>query len=113
MSMFIKGGYYAISKKVLNITLRPTTIWYNGIILTSKNKVISTLNPENENKLELINYNDTAVLLLNNSIIYENNKLFYYNLDLSLKYDDFIFNKERFHKYIHYDFSSISSFSKN
>lgn len=106
MSVFIKGGYYAISKKLLNITLKPTTLWHNGVILTHKNKVISTLNPENENKLELVNYNDTAVLLLNNSIIYENKKLFNYNLDLSLIDDDFLFNKDKFNSCINYEFTT-------
>ena len=106
MSVFIKGGYYAVSKQLLNITLKPTTLWHNGIILTNKNKVLSTLNPENENKLVLVNYMDTAVLLLNNSIIYENKKLFNYNLDLSLTDDDFIFNKDRFGGCIIYEYSN-------
>jgi hypothetical protein len=104
MSIFIKGGYYAISKKLLNITLKPTLLWHNGIILTNNNKVISTLNPETENKLVMVNYNDTALLLLNNSIIYENKKLFSYNLDLSLIADDFVFNKDRFASCIDYEF---------
>jgi hypothetical protein len=84
--------------------VKPTTLWHNGIILTNKNKVLATLNPENENKLVLVNYKDTAVLLLNNSIIYENKKLFNYNLDLSLTDDDFIFNKDRFDSCIIYKY---------
>ena len=104
MSIFMKGGYYSVSKQILNITLKPTTIWHYGIILTNKNKALSTLNPHNENKLELVNYNHSAVLLLNNSIIYENKNLFFYNLDLSLTDDNFIFNKYRFDAYVNYDF---------
>jgi hypothetical protein len=104
MSVFIKGGYYAVSKQILNITLKPTILWHNGIILTNENKVISTLNPENENKLKLVNYKDTSVLLLNNSIIYENKNLFNYNLDLSLKYDVVSFNKNRFDEYVTYEY---------
>jgi len=104
MSVFIKCGYYVVSKQILNITLNPTILWHNGIILTNENKVISTLNPENENKLKLVNYKDTSVLLLNNSIIYENKKLFNYNLDLSLKYDDFSFNKDRFNECVTYEY---------
>jgi hypothetical protein len=96
MSVLLRCGYFAISKQLLNITLKPTILWHNGIILTNQNKVISTLNPQNENKLVLVQYNTTAVLLLNNSIIYENKKLFNYKIDLSLTNDDFIFNKERF-----------------
>ena len=109
MSVFIKGGYYAVSKQLLNITLKPTTLWHNGIILTNKNKVLSTLNPQNENKLELINYKDTSVLLLNNSIIYENKNLFIYNLNLSLTDDDFIFNKDRFKSCIIYEYSNCDA----
>ena len=109
MSMFIKGGYYAISKKLLNITLKPTTLWHNGIILTNNNKVISTLNPENENKLVMVNYNDATVLLLNNSVIYENKKLFNYNLDLSLTADDFVFNKDRFARCVDYEFITCTN----
>jgi hypothetical protein len=104
MSIFIKCGYYAVSKQVLNITLKPTKLWHKGIILTNKNYVISTLNPDNENKLKLVKYNDMVALLLNNSIIYENKKIFTYNLDLSLTGDDFLFNKDRFNKCIDYEY---------
>jgi len=104
MSVFINCGYYAVSKQILNIILKPTILWHNGIILTNENKVISTLNPENENKLQLVNYKDTSVLLLNNSIIYENKNLFNYNLDLSLKYDVVSFNKNRFDEYVTYEY---------
>jgi hypothetical protein len=103
MSLLIKCGYYAISKHVLNLTLKPTNIWHNGIILTNKNKVISTLDSENENKLKMIKYNDMAVLLLNNSVIYENKKLFSYNLDLSLIDDDLFFKRDRFDSCIDYE----------
>ena len=36
MSIFIKAGYYAVSKQILNITLKPTPVWRNGIILTNE-----------------------------------------------------------------------------
>ena len=104
MSVFIIGGYYPVSKQILNITLNPTKIWKNCIILTNTNKIISTLTPHNENKLELVNYTDTSVLLLNNSIIYENKKLFNYTLDLSLTEHYFIFNNDRFKKCVNYEF---------
>ena len=92
MSVFINCGYYAVSKQILNIILKPTILWHNGIILT------------NENKLKLVNYKDTSVLLLNNSIIYENKNLFNYNVDLSLKYDVVGFNEDRFKTCIKYEY---------
>ena len=101
-SIELPTTYYAVSKQILNITLKPTYVWHNGLILTNKNMVISTLNTEKENKLELVNYKDITVLLLNNSIVYDNKKLFYYKLNLSLTNDDFIFNKERFNNCINY-----------
>ena len=104
MSVLIKGGYYAISKQFLNITLKPTTIWNSGIILTNENKVICTVKPDNENKLKFEKYKDTSLLLLNNSIIYENKKLFNYYIDLSLTNDDFIFNEDRFNTCIIYEY---------
>jgi hypothetical protein len=107
MSVLITAGYYAISNQILNIIFKPTTVWRNGIILTNQNKVISTLKPENENNLKLVYYKDSAVLLLNNSIIYQDNKLFNYNLNLSLTDDEFTFNKERFDKCISYYFTSM------
>jgi hypothetical protein len=107
MSIFIRGGYYAFSKKLLNITLKPTTVWHNGLLLTNNNKVISTLNPSEENKLELVYYGSTAMLLLNNGIIYENKKLFTYNLELVLAFPDEDFSlKERFASCIDYKFIS-------
>ena len=109
MSVFIKGGYFAFSKQLLNISLKPTTLWHNGIILTNKNQVLSTLNPDIENKLKLVCYKDTAVLLLNNAIIYENKKLFNYYLDLSFKNDfnDFLFDKNRFNSCIDYQWTKF------
>jgi hypothetical protein len=107
MSMLIRGGYYAVKKQILNVNLKPTTLWHEGLILTNKNMVITRLNPKKENNIELVNYKNTALLLLNNTVIYENNKLFNYNIDLSFTNDDFIFNKYRFDKCISYDFINL------
>ena len=113
--MFIRGGYYAFSKQLLNITLKPTTVWHNGLLLTKHNKVISTLNPSKENKLELVElvklgrHGSTAALLLNNDVIYEDEKLFTYNLELvlALSDDDFLL-KERFASCVEYKFIPCS-----
>ena len=96
--MPIRGGYYAFTRQILNVRIKPTTAWHEGFILTNKNMVITRLNTRKENNIELANYKDTIVLLLNNSIIYENNKLFYYDINLSFINDDFICNKQRFDK---------------
>jgi hypothetical protein len=112
MSMLIRGGYYAVKKQILNVNLKPTTLLHEGLILTNKNMLITKLNLKKENNIELVNYKDTALLLLNNTVIYENNKLFNYNINLSFKNDDFIFNKNRFDKCIHYDFINLDDMKK-
>ena len=106
MSVFIRGGYFAFSKKLLNITLKPTTAWHHGLLLTNKNQVITTLNPQKENKLELKHYPGTTVLVLNEEIIYEHKKLFTYYLDLALTEDDFIWNKDKVASCIKYEYIS-------
>jgi hypothetical protein len=106
MSVFIKGGYFAFSKQLLNITLTPTTVWHNGLVLTSKNKFITRLNPAKENKFELVYHGNAAALLLNNGIIYEDKKLFSYNLELHLTDDDYWFNKDRLAACVEYKFIS-------
>ena len=107
MSVFIKGGYYAVSKQFLNITLKPTTKWHHGL-LSFHNKVISTIDPLKENKLEMIQYNNMAVLLLNNGIIYENKKLFTYDLELALTENDFLWRKDILASCIDYEYVSVN-----
>ncbi len=110
--MLIKGGYYAFSKKLLNVTLKPTNVWHTGLILTNKNLFITRLNPARENKLELIQHKDMAVLLLNNGIIYEDKKLFTYNIDLALTDEtdetdnNFLTLKDRVARDVEYKFIS-------
>ncbi len=82
MAFLIKGGYDAMRKQILNLSLYPTTIWHHGVVFVNKNMVACTLNPMHKNILEIVNYNNTAALLLNNNIVYENNKLFKYDIQL-------------------------------
>lgn len=84
MSLIIKGGYNVFRKNALNVILKPTSVWASGFIFGPKNCVIGELSPQNENRLELVKYNDdNGILLLhNNTIIYEQTKLFNYKIDL-------------------------------
>jgi hypothetical protein len=114
MSAFIKGGYSAVSKQFLNITLKPTTVWHTGLLLNHKNKVLSTLHPSKENKLEMIQYNNMTVLLLNNGIIYEDKKFFSYYLEFSLMENDFQWTtKDILASYIDYDYVSVNEIKLN
>jgi hypothetical protein len=112
MSFLINGGYNAIRKQILNICLKPTTIWSHGIVFVNKNMVACTLNPMNENKLEIVNYNNTATLLLNNTIIYENSKLFTYNIELNVIDNKVILNDNSLDKHISHEFIDYINMKK-
>ena len=82
MSFIIKGGYDAFRKQVLNISLKRTDKWTSGTLLVKKNILVYNLVPRYDNEIELVKYNDNHALLLNNTIIYEDKKLFTYKLNL-------------------------------
>jgi hypothetical protein len=82
MSFILRGGYDSFRKQVLNISLKGTEKWTSGNLFVKKNLLVYNLVPRYDNKIELVKYNDTHALLLNNTIIYENNKLFTYKIEL-------------------------------
>ena len=82
MALVIKGGYNILRRQVLNVCLKPSTIWVNGIVVAPENYVVSELQPTNENNLEFVAFKDKHILLLNDTIIYEDKKLFNYNIKL-------------------------------
>jgi hypothetical protein len=84
MSYIIRGGYDILRKQVLNISLKPTNKykWCRGIVSVKENKYVSHLPPLNENNFEIVKYNNMHALLLNNAIIYEDEKLFSYKIEL-------------------------------
>jgi hypothetical protein len=80
MSFVIKGGYDAIRKQVMNISLKRAEKWTSGIVMIKKNIFLYNLVPRYDNNIEIVKYNDIHALLLNNAIIYEDKKLFTYKL---------------------------------
>jgi hypothetical protein len=87
MSFLVKGGYDAIRKQVVNISLRRTDKWARGLIFVQDNRYVGGLNPVNENNIEVVKFDDRHALLLNNAIIYEDKKLFNYKLELQCETD--------------------------
>jgi hypothetical protein len=86
MSFFIiRAGYDLQLKVIKNVFLMKTNTWQRGIIRVNGGGYISQINSENENKLEMIRYNNKHALLLNSMIIYENVGLFTYCINLSYK----------------------------
>lgn len=100
MSFIIKGGYDFLTKKIINVSLKRTTIWHNGIVMLKNNMFVCSLYPQNENKFEIVNYNNKHTLLLNNTIVYESPKLFTYDIDLKVDIDAYIKSGKNIHSCI-------------
>jgi hypothetical protein len=82
MSFILRGGYDAIRKQVLNISLKRSDKWSQGLVLVQPNMFVSLIKSHNDNKIEIVKYNNTHALLLNENIIYEDEKLFTYKIEL-------------------------------
>jgi hypothetical protein len=82
MSFTIKAGYDRLRKQVLNISLKRTELWTHGSIFVQQNIHMAGIQPDRENHIEIVKYDDMHALLLNNAIIYEDKKLFSYTIDL-------------------------------
>jgi hypothetical protein len=114
MSFIIKGGYDAIRKQVLNISLKRTNKWTTGTLLVKKDILVYNLVPRYDNEIELVKYNDVHALLLNNTIIYEDKKLFSYKLNLQgfnelLVYDS---NPHDYLEYKYVDYYAMKHFAQ-
>jgi hypothetical protein len=74
---------------------------------------VVTLLPRNENHIEIVKYNDVYALLLNNAIMYENNKLFSYKIDLQCEQEPDLTDKQlyNFMEYNNVDIKDIKTFN--
>ena len=113
MSFIIKGGCDLFRKQIINVSLKRTNKWTRGLLLVPKNTYVVTLVPRNENNIEMVKYNDIYALLLNNSIIYENNKLFSYKIDLQVETEPDLTDKHlyNFMEYNYVDFKDMKKFN--
>lgn len=83
MSFNIKGGFDILRNQIVNIVLQKNNIWNFGIVIYNKKKLFN-INSSRENKIELIKYNTKHALVLNDMIIYENENLFMYDINLHI-----------------------------
>lgn len=87
MSFTIKGGFDIFRNQIVNIVLQKNNIWNFGMIMYNKKKIFN-INSNQENKIELIKYNTKHALVINDMIIYENEKLFMYDINLHINDND-------------------------
>ena len=111
MSFLVKGGYDAIRKQVVNISLRRTDKWARGLIFVRTNRYIGSLDPVNENNIELVKFDDIHALLLNNAIIYEDKKLFGYKLELQCETEPDL-NDKKLYDFLDYNYLTYNEMKK-
>lgn len=105
MSFILKGGYDAMYRHIVNISLRKTNIWKNGRV--SIHGIKYNIDSNKENRIEIIKYNDMNTLMLNNAIIYENRRPFVYDIDLQYNFEEqHNFSKKNLYNYI--DFNIVN-----
>ena len=104
MSFALRAGYDAVYRHVINVSLKKTSLWKNGLLMV--NGVNFNIDSSRDNLIEIVKYDDINTLMLNNAIIYENRKLFTYNIDLTYNMNNQDFQKESFYKYI--DFNIVN-----
>ena len=103
MSFALRAGYDAVYRHVINVSLKKTSLWKNGLLVV--NGVNFNIDSSRDNLIEIVKYHDLNTLMVNNAIIYENRKLFTYDVDLNMNihYNDF--SKKNLYNYI--DFNVI------
>ena len=103
MSFIVKGGYDAFRRNIINVSLKQTNLWNRGAVMVDG--VNFNIDSSRDNLIEIVKYHDLNTLLVNNAIIYENRKLFTYDVDLNMNihYNDF--SKKNLYNYI--DFNVI------
>ena len=103
MSFALKGGYDALNRHIINVLLKKTNLWNRGAVMVDG--VNFNIDSSRDNLIEMVKYDDNNTLMVNNAIIYENRKLFTYNVDLNMNihYNDF--SKKNLYNYI--DFTVI------
>jgi|LakMenE01Jun11ns_1017448.scaffolds.fasta_scaffold9807701_1 hypothetical protein len=104
MSFALKGGYNAFYRNIINVSLKKTTIWNRGAVMI--NGVRCNIDSSRDNAIEIIKYNDMNTLLVNNAIIYENKRLFTYDIDLKMNISSCDFSKKNIYSYI--DFNVVN-----
>jgi hypothetical protein len=105
MSFLLKAGYDGFYKKVINVSLLKTHIWNRGSV--SVNGTNFNIDSNRDNLIEIVKYDDTNTLMVNNAIIYDNRKLFTYDIDLQYNFtEQHDFSKKNIYNYI--DFNVIN-----
>lgn len=90
-SFLFNGGYNASRNEVINFSFKKTNLWNNGIVSINNYTYLYKLYSRNDTNLEMVKYNNKYALLVNNMIIFENEEIFSYNIEL-LRRDNELLN---------------------
>jgi hypothetical protein len=114
MAFIIKGGYDALRKQVLNISLKRSEKWTRGLIFVPQNMYVGGLQSHRENTIEIVKYDDMHALLLNDNIIYEDKKVFTYKMELEV-FRDLDVNDPNLYDFLeskYVDYSALERFER-
>lgn len=116
MFFIIKGGFDILRNQIVNIVLQKNNIWNFGMIIYNEQQLFN-INSNEENKIELIKYNTNHALVINDMIIYENEKKFMYDINLHIninetKYNENKYNENNIYNKIIYDLNKYNDISK-
>ena len=95
-SFLIKGGYDAFRKQIVNISLKKTNNWKQGVVIVN-NKELYRLQSNKTNYLELIKINNLYTLTTNGGFIYENTYPFIYDIELTYNKEVNDYSKNNFY----------------
>lgn len=109
MSFIVKGGYDAFYRNIINVTLKKTNLWNTGLVMV--NGIKFKINSSRDNLIEIIKYDDTNTLMVNNGIIYDNRKLFMYDIELIYNINSPDFSKHNFYNYI--NFNMVNNYNED
>ena len=101
MSFVIKCGYDAFYRNIINVKLKQTNLWSKGSVMV--NGIRFNIDSSRDNLVEIVKYDDTNTLMVNNAIIYDNRKLFMYDIHLIHNISAQDFSKRNFYNYIEFD----------
>ena len=108
MTLLIKGGYDMIRKQIVNISLRQTNVWTNGLLMLDNNRYMNSLYPDSSYKIEIVKYNNMNILFLNNNIIYEDPKIIQYKIELH-GIETLDINEPKLYDFIKYNYVDLDS----
>lgn len=100
-SFLFNGGYNSVRNEIINFSFKKTNLWNNGIVSINNHTYLYKLYSCNDINLEMVKYNNKYALLANDMIIFENEEVFPYNIELLRRDNELLNNNDDDNTIIH------------